>query len=181
MGGVLGLMVLALGGRWAEASPIRERQIEARQARSLSAWSNFLAGGSGLWSRVHAPRITEAVHVAMAQALSTSNPRSNPWIEYLEWRHNLNPARFDHWHPVLGPQLENLPPLQTTTPSVTPQPHPQKVSKPPKTVTPSQGGLTPPTHPTVPEPGSLTLSIGLIAAGFWWRWRGALRPPHVAE
>src|SRR5947209_3822107 len=105
---LLSLTVLGLSAPWAEASPIRQHAVGAPGARDLRAWSSFLAGGPMLWSHAQAPHISGAVHVAMAQAMGSADPTSSPWVRYLLWRHDLNPRRFDHWHPGLGPALERL-------------------------------------------------------------------------
>jgi hypothetical protein len=171
--GILILALLGLVVPSAQASPIRSYEINARGARDLRAWSTYLQGGSTLWSRIHAPHISKAVHVAMAQAMATNNPRANTWVQYLLWRHDRNPRRFDFYHPALGPALEALPPLKTIQPSSHPKPHPQTGGHPGKT--PSPGILVPP-GPTVPEPNTLTISLALLGAGCWYRWRVGPRP-----
>ncbi len=129
------------------ASPIRSRtQISAQAVRDLRSWVAFLNGGQQLWSHVKNPPVTLAVRRLMAQALSSSNPTSSPWVQYLTWRRDLNPVRFDHWHPFLGPELQNLTP--PTQPQI----------------------LTPPS-PSVPEPGTLVMSLALVGTGVWWRRR----------
>ena len=87
-------------------------------------------------------------------------------IDYLVWRRDLNPFRFDHYHPYLGPRLAQLltPPLDPPTnvpvaPEVEAADHAARAS-----------GDSP---PSVPEPNSLIL-IGLVSAwGLWKRSRTA--------
>jgi hypothetical protein len=31
--------------------------------------------------------------------------KPSPFLSYLEWRRGLDPPRFDHWHPIVGPAL----------------------------------------------------------------------------
>ncbi|WP_422926896.1 PEP-CTERM sorting domain-containing protein [Singulisphaera sp. PoT] len=144
-----------------QASPIRTRANISAQSSvvglpGLRAWVNFLNAGQQLWSEVKSPPVTLAVRKIMAQALSQANAASSPWVQYLTWRRDLNPTRFDFYHPFLGPQIENLPP---------PNPQPQTIDPPPPTVVP------PPPGPTVPEPSSWMLSLGVLASGVYWRRR----------
>ncbi|RUL86113.1 hypothetical protein [Tautonia sociabilis] len=90
--------------------------------------------------------------------------------DYLRWRRSLNPARFDRFHPLIGPILERdrivrnqtpipLPPVQVPGEPILP---PIDVGGGPQPVP------NPPTSPQVPipEPGSLVLwgAVGLGAA-----------------
>ena len=97
------LSLLGLFASPGEASPIRQHRITARGARDLRMWTSYLAGGSGLWSQAKAPHISAAVHRAMVSALRSADPRSTPWVQYLLWRQGRNIARFNFYHPVLGP------------------------------------------------------------------------------
>lgn len=140
-----------------EASPIRQHRITARGARDLRMWTSYLAGGSNLWSQTKAPRISAAVNRAIVGALRSADPRSTPWVQYLLWRQGRNIARFNFYHPVLGPILEQLPPPTT-----------------PPTPPPAGGEIIPPPDPEPPhdpEPSSILLALGMVAAGYWWRSR----------
>ena len=123
----LGVVLL---GAWttssAQASPLRSQQVHSRQVRSrsgdLSQWTNYVATGPGVWSTVQAPPVTLRVREAIAQALQSPNPTGNSSVEYLMWRRSLDPSRFDQWHPVIGPilqQLLNLTPTSNPTASTT--------------------------------------------------------------
>ena len=137
--GTLFAAVLAVGA----ASPVRASALQTE-------WNRFLAGGETVWASRHAPPITlqikREIAVALRSALTSSNPLSIPFVPYLEWRRDLNPTRFDRWHPIEGPIIAKLP----TSPSINPAP--QLINN-------------------TPEPGTLTLAAALVGAGLWWRRR----------
>lgn len=129
-------------------------------------WTSYLSGGSALWSQAKAPQISAAVHRAMVTALQSADPRSTPWVQYLLWRQGRNLARFNFYHPVLGPVLEQLPP--PTTPPTNP---------------PAGGEIIPPPsggEPVVPEPSSWLIAAILLGAGLWWRSRTSRLPVRLA-
>jgi hypothetical protein len=162
------VVVAAWQSKPAEASPI----WSARQS-ALSQWRAFVSAGPSLWSSVHAPPITMGVRFAMLRGLGSANPTSDPFVEYLEWRRNRAPARFDHWHPRLGPWLSHLlPPLVPQPQTVNPKPpgtNPKPPSNPPPQVNP----------PSVPEPGTWAIALMLLGSGVWWRSRS--RPASVSS
>lgn len=170
-GVVFVLAVLGMTAGSAEASPIRQYRLSARSTADLRTWSSFLAGGAQVWASRGAPRITAAVRVAMAQALGSANPRTSPWVQYLLWRQNLNPIRFNRWHPQMAPYLSNLPPIKNVCPCACTPPKtikPQQQHTPGKT--PRPGEISPP-GPSVPEPNTLLISLALIGSGCLWRYR----------
>jgi hypothetical protein len=88
---------------------------------------------------------------------------ASPMIDYLAWRRDLNPTRFDRFHPLLGPRIAQLltPPLTPVTGvPTTPDVEPPITPLAPLTADP----------PSVPEPTGLML-IGLVSA--WGLWRRA--------
>lgn len=118
------------------------------------AWSRFLAGGPARWAVTRPPRFPSGL------SLLTRNGQivDTPFVDYLIWRRNLNPVRFDRYHPFIGPALGQL----------LPPPSPPK----PPTAVPGQidPPITPP-RPQVgtPEPG--TISIAVILAGIALAYR----------
>lgn len=115
------------------------------------------------WERAHAAGIFagqkhEAEHGTL--------PNTPMW-RMLEYRHDLNPARFDHWHPNIGIILEHrdhhaiVPPHHwighMRGPSLSCEPLP---ALPPP---PQQGSQT------VPEPAASTmLAMAFVLVGAWW-------------
>ncbi len=66
-------------------------------------------------------RLTGELHI---QAVNGMLP-STPYLNYVRWRHSLNPSRFDHYHPGWGPAIERDAAIrssmaQTLTPTPTP-------------------------------------------------------------
>lgn len=199
LGAVFLLIVSALP---AQASPIRHYHQHASSIpRDLRSWVNFLSGGPGVWSQVHAPPLTSHVRQLIAQELLSPDPTSSPTVSYLEWRRNLNPARFDHWHPHLGPTLQSLlPPAicccccrcptlnpnpspqgqsadSNPTPNPNPGPGPKSIpipgpgSSPGPKIGPGPGRGPGPVPAPIPEPSTWTMALALIGAGFCWRQR----------
>ncbi len=137
------------------ASPIRHQS----QAQKIQTeWNNFLAGGPTLWGTRHAPPITALIKRESHADLATADPLSLPMVQYLEWRRDLNPARFDHFHPFVGPILQSLLPPPTTV-----NPQPQEL---------------PPQFASVPEPGTISIALGLLAAGAFGRRRSRRPDPR---
>jgi hypothetical protein len=118
-------------------------------------------------------------------------PDSEFW-RYLEARWSLNPGRFDHWHPRIGPWLAEEyhlthepqtstrppflvkptdPPPIEIQPPVTPPPILKQPTDPPPIETPPTGGGDPPPPTTnrsggaTPEPSSwILLGTSVVAA-----------------
>ena len=84
------------------------------RSSDLSSWATYVLAGPSAWSTVPAPPVTLNVRETMDQALESPDPTSNPYVDYLLWRRSLDPSRFDYWHPVIGPMLQQL---ITSTPS----------------------------------------------------------------
>jgi len=166
--GVALLMFLATEST-AKASPIhRPADITASVVGGMRSWVNFLNGGQQVWSQFQSPPVTLAVREIMQQALRSANATSNPWVQYLTWRRDLDPVRFDHWHPFMGHELQNLPP---PPPPSNPQ-QPQGLNPgdpPPDNPPPDNPGHDLP--PAFPEPSSWMISLGILGAGLWGRRR----------
>lgn len=70
------------------------------------------------------------IRIAMAQGVTPTNGLlpNTPLYNYLTYRRGLNPARFDYYHPVLGPILAENQQVKTTT---NPTPLPGQILPPP--------------------------------------------------
>lgn len=131
------------------------------------------------------------LRIAAAQGLSTLNGLlpDTPLIRYLKWRRSLNPERFDFFHPVLGPILEEDEEIRDGT-NPTPQPgettpppsNPGNPgSQPPGGTPPPGGGGDDDPPPTVPEPTSAILTLlGLGGLGLAQRFASRKKSPRAA-
>lgn len=135
------------------ATPAVTLRVSPSATTSLSgAWTRFLAGGESTWASRPSPRYTAGVRSAVLHLLNgdPTAAAASPLIEYFVWRRNLDPTRFDSYHPFLGPRL----PQEFTPPT------PQVVIPPTPTVDPP---LTPPVPnvvpPQVPEPSTLVVML----------------------
>ncbi|MFO0952894.1 MAG: hypothetical protein U0835_17440 [Isosphaeraceae bacterium] len=147
------LAVTTLGT--ASASPIRTfRVVTSDTEASLGPeWARFLAGGPFFWSVETPPSFPSGL------VLETLNGRivETPFVDYLIWRRNQDPARFDLNHPNVGPPLGQIliPPRTPTNPPINPQPQ----------------------LPGIPEPASLLTTLVIASSSvLWWRRR---RPTSV--
>lgn len=107
----------------------------------------------------------------------------NPHWRYLNFRRNLNPTRFDYYHPTLGALIVENQKIKTAQGCVANEliPPPVVVVPPPgvPSAGPPAGGGPPDVRP-VPEPGSMILlALGTLVAIPYslrrWRRRAALQ------
>ena len=146
------------------ASAIRTLRSHApsfRTEASLgSSWNHFLIGGPTLWEAVRPPRFPSHLVLSMRNG----NLVETPFLDYLVWRRNLNSARFDLVHPVIGPALGQLaPPAPPVIPIAIPG------------GTTHGGGpgtsINPVLEVGVPEPTSISTGLVVIAVAYGWRRR----------
>ncbi len=171
----LGLILIGAGGlsfETVEAAPIRKDHLsgethEAALSIAHHNWAAYLAGGPSVWAHVVHPPVTQAVESAIWKAIRTDPGETSPWIQFLVYKQELDPARFARFHPKLAPALARL---------SAPKTGPQAVSPPP--TSPPAGGTSPPltqgqgiTAPTVPEPTTWLLALGMAGWAAWWRRR----------
>lgn len=164
------IVLLAFAGppRSAPAGPIRAG-LQAQRARAFAA--EVVWPGSP-WDRYFARALREhRLNVRGPNALRVLSADADgrlpdcAFVDYLQWRRSLNPARFDRIHPRLGPLLDRDVIVRVRTPPET-----------------GGGTTTPPTppvtvNPEVPEPPSASVALLLLAAGGLW----ACRRPRPAQ
>ncbi len=166
---VLAVSAAGLLARPAVASPIRSHHlIVVSNVDSLGpAWARFLEGGIPLWEVRKPPRFPSGLVLPESQGVLVDTP----FVDYLLWRRSLDPTRFDHYHPFIGPLLgQGLTPPTSTHSSVAT----------PRGGTPRSGlGDDHPANPQpqqgVPEPGTLSVALVLIGAGYAWQRRNVRR------
>jgi hypothetical protein len=157
----------------ARASSLQHRLAlaEARAGNPLPAYFQAALQGHRLNVRLPAD-INRAAIQALAHFIAEGEALpATPFIAYLRWRHDLDPARFDRFHPRIGTLLEANPPLQVAALPPPPVLLPPPILPP---LIPRVGteGLTPPPPPvipggpTVPEPPTAIL-LAMIAPAAW--------------
>jgi hypothetical protein len=182
-------LVGAIPAGTARSGPIQHRQATTQGNPAFTAWNRFLAGGETEWEHHAPPKITAQIHVLMNRALNSADPTANANVQYLMWRRDLDPARFDHWHPRIGPMLQAL----ETSPATTPVTTSPQVLTPPSSSMPGSSAIatnpspapsvtsepstgpqtTSPAPESIPEPGAFSIALVLIGAGLCWhRWYG---------
>ena len=159
-----------------EASPVRWGGSHRVAAQGLarsgggSDWGSFLAGGEPTWASQQAPTFTLPVRQAILRLIGgdPSLAASSPLISYLIWRRNLDVARFDFYHPFVGPRLPQglVPPVRQVVPPLAP---PTNIPTPP-VVPPPDPPAPSVVPPVVPEPSAFVV-ITLGAAGALWMRR----------
>jgi hypothetical protein len=119
-GGRMGLPV--------QAAPIKHHHVAEKGQTHRTGWQKFLDGGAAHWQKADPPKIDLHIRELMDKALHGPHAASTRNVQYLEWRRALNPARFDHWHPKMGPMLQKLiPPPSTSHPSTGTVTQPQTI------------------------------------------------------
>ena len=151
---LLGALALGYFPTAAQASRMRHHDVLDTPAAMGSAWNQFLAAGPQYWAEARAPRFPSWLVLLRRNGQLVETP----FIDYLIWRRNLLPARFDHYHPFVGPELGLLsPPTNSIHATGFPKP-----SVPPLDPRPEQ---------SVPEPSALPIALSCLAAGIWYRRR----------
>jgi hypothetical protein len=188
-------LLVAVGGGRAEASSLLQRiALEQRIALAESQ------PGGPFAAYYEAALANHSLHVQVPPIFRLLRPVNGllpdwAFVDYLRWRWSLNPARFDFFHPTLGPWIQadlllrQVPPATTPVPTVSPEvvtatrppatPHPCPLILPcpshPKQIdsqvvhhTPPP---TPPPHHQVPEPSTGLMALAMVASVAWWRHR----------
>jgi hypothetical protein len=160
-------VVLASIGR-AEAAPIRKQHDAELAGEGIpQGWSHFLLGGPTLWA-THEQHPLYDLHVRTAiwNIIKTDPGGENPMIAYLLWKQSLDPARFDHFHPSIGPAIDKLVAPKVALTSTPPASPPSQSTPGTPTTPPSEGQqITPPT--TTPEPSTWIMAVGMAGWAFW--------------
>lgn len=134
------------------------------------AWRSFLDMGPEGWGAYQSPPFTIPTRLAVWRMLEDAawTTELDPMLEYLIWRRDLNAARFDRFHPFLGPRLGQIlrPPAPLVPPIEIPE-LPHGITPPPPLVVPDN---------PVPEPTGLVIAALASAWGLWRRWRSRAVP-----
>ena len=190
MARVVGRAILGLAAAWlvppvatVEASAMRSGPPRGRPMAQAAGWGGyatplpgrwgaFLAGGPATWTSRQSPPFTAPARLALL-SLVQGDPAvaaTSPLVEDFVWRRSLNPARFDRYHPCLGPRLPQgfVPP---TPPPLVPPVVPPTVPQLPLPPDPPLGPPIPSVPPTVPEPSALLVIVAGVAGALVLRRR----------
>jgi hypothetical protein len=131
--------------------------------------ANSLDGGRTLLARARPPRNSAGLSLAALEGPEADGTL----LGYLQRRRELNPERFDHYHPRIGPMLAGQAisvPVVVAPPIPTPTLPPVTVADPIQvpTLTPI-GTPRGPLEQTVPEPSAVVMTLALVGWGVWWR------------
>jgi hypothetical protein len=89
-------------------------------------------------------------------------PDTNAVVQFFLWKQSLDPARFDHFHPKVAAAMSKIKSeLATAATATAPSTSTSSPTDEAQTLTP----------PSVPEPATLYLTIGMAGYALWWRRR----------
>ena len=147
--------VVALGSSSvADAAKIRPRTLVQTEFGPMPIrFVRFLEAGPDTWALM-SPRIPRGLRLTTD---STGALPSGAFVDYLLWRRDLNPTRFDSFHRRLAPLL--------ATPQILPSPQVPPIVPPTPQVIPPP--LVPPSRQQVPEPSSWLTAVALTMVGGW--------------
>jgi hypothetical protein len=163
---------MLLGCVRAEASPIRHKGPTQVESSTFRAWSRYLLAGPSVWAKVPHPPVTLAIRSAIWESIKADPGGTDPMVQFLLWKQSIDPPRFAHFHPKLAPILTKIAKTPTSPEQLIPPPSTGGVPATPTTLppVPSEGNLI----PSVPEPETLLLALGMAG---WGLWRGRRRCP----
>lgn len=153
----VGLGVLAALGATAPAAlaaPIRTARLQAIRDARVAPWEVYFRRALA----THNKRVVVPAAVRPLRLQANGLLPNNSFVAYLRWRRGINPHRFDANHPKISRMLiQDQLIRQTLVPVI-----PPVVPVVPHTVNPRPQPLEP---PRVPEPSSLLVAVGTLAAG----------------
>ena len=169
---LLAITLMAFGTTPVQASRSYHLSSAQKQAE-VTRIQAFLDGGTAVWSTTPPPIFPRSLLTQAAAQIAVGNDTSA--VEYLHWRRDLNPTRFDRYHPYLGRLLANdlnssSTVVQAGVPVVSPSnpggTTPTKVA-PGKVTTPTVVPSRVVAASKVPEPSAGLIAIALVGAFAW--------------
>jgi hypothetical protein len=163
---VFTVLAAVAGSNRADAAAIRNHHDAESADDGLSkSWSRFLLGGPSVWATHAHPLYDFKVRVAIWNIIKTDPGGENPMIEFLLWKQSLDPTRFDHYHPKIGPAIDKL-----VAPKITQSSTSTSTSTSPSTTgatsAPAEGQQLTPVVAT-PEPSTWLMTIGMAGWALW--------------
>ena len=166
-------LVMLVAGLWgsnqALAAAIHHvHKTSAVDPASFRTWSEYLLGGPTVWASVAHPALTPAIEASMWKAIkSDPPPDTGAVVQFFLWKQSLDPARFDHFHPRVAAAMSKIK-AEIATASRRRRRRRQGRAQLLRVRPTRSLKLTP---PTVPEPATLYLTIGMAGYALWWRRR----------
>jgi hypothetical protein len=161
--------VSSMGFGRALAAPIHKtHELADVDRQSFRTWPEYVLGGPTVWSSVPHPPLTAGIEQAIRREIRADPSESNPVVQFFQFRQDLAPRRFDHYHPRLALELHNIvaaaeaqqaaaSPSATTSPSTTTDPSLQAQELGPGA--------------QIPEPATLWIAVGMVGYALWRRHR----------
>ena len=107
--GAILFAVTSIGFGPANAAPIHKVHEFAEVDRdSFRTWPEYVLGGSTVWSSIPHPPLTAENERAIWRAIKSDLSESNPFVQFFQFRQDLAPRRFDHYHPRLALELHKI-------------------------------------------------------------------------
>jgi hypothetical protein len=157
----------------ANASPIHHAEkVAMEHAGTNRTWSEYLLGGPSVWSTIAHPQLNATIESAMWKSIK-HDPPPNPSavVQFFLYKQSLDPARFDHYHPRVAVALAKIK-TELVSAAATPTPTSTTTTSSPTDQAQTLGPpASSPDVNSVPEPGTLLLSLGMVGYALWWRRR----------
>jgi hypothetical protein len=170
---IAGAAVAMLPSSGANAAHIHTPALSRTESHDDALWATYLSEGTREWLTHAHPPVTPSLEAAVWRSLAKGTASENPMVEFLLWRQSLDPARFDFYHPRLAIAFKKLEAPKVGTAATTPTTA-TAASTPTTPTTPTDPPPVVPDVqpeaqlvPTVPEPGSLWVGLGLISWACW--------------
>ena len=159
--GTILLGISSIGFGQARAAPIhRFNELADVDRKTYRTWPAYVLGGPSVWSSVPHPPLTAGIEQAIWNNIRTDPSESNPTIQFFQYRENLAPRRFDHYHPRLARELHAI---------VAAAEAQQATSSPPAST--SVQGQELGQAAQIPEPASVFIALTMTAYALWRRHR----------
>jgi hypothetical protein len=160
--GPIMIAISSIGLGQAEAAPIHKvYEFAGIDPDAFRTWPEYVLGGATVWSSVPHPQLTAENERAIWRAIKADPTESNPFVQFFQFRQDLAPQRFDHYHPRLALELHNIVAAAEA----------QQATSTPPTANPSVQAQVLGPGAEVPEPSSLLIVVGMVGYAVWRRHR----------
>jgi hypothetical protein len=151
--GPIMIAISSIGLGQAEAAPIHKvYEFAGIDRDAFRTWPEYVLGGATVWSSVPHPQLTAENERAIWRAIKADPTESNPFVQFFQFRQDLAPRRFDHYHPRLSLELHKIIDAAEA----------QQANAPTQTADPSVQAQVLGPAAQVPEPASLFIALGIM-------------------